>query len=117
MYTKDQAEKIRCPYVDKKCVTDGCMAWEWLSKFGDIAYENALTLKETRKQELLDKGYVELPSHGLGLALKSFHPMTEEEKTKLAGNTFGTQLFFGLETLDKSKWIGACSCVGIKDPS
>lgn len=117
MYLETDAKKMECPYKDKKCVTDKCMGWEWVSKFGDIVYENALSLKDEQRKSLEDAGYAEIPSHGLGLALKQFYPMTDDERQKVKNNTFGTQLFFGLETKDKTKWVGDCTCVGIKDPS
>lgn len=117
MYLETDAKKMECPYKDKKCVTDKCMGWEWVSKFGDIIYENALSFGDEQRTTLLEKGYVEIPAHGLGLALKQFYPMTEDEKQKVKNNTFGTQLFFGLETSDKTKWVGDCTCVGIKDPT
>lgn len=104
MYLENEAKKMECPYKDKSCVTDKCMGWEWVSKFGDIVYENALSLKDEQRKSLEDAGYVEIPSHGLGLALKQFYPMTDDERQKVKNNTFGTQLFFGLETKYFSQW-------------
>ena len=111
MFTEEEAKKLECPYKDKKCVTDECMAWDWFSRFSDVAYENASIITEKRRKELKELGYIELPAHGGGLALKELFPMTEEEKTKAASNAFGNQLFFGLLTDDKSKWYGHCSCL------
>ena len=111
MYTEKEAKKYRCPNVTENCVGSKCMAWEWVSKFDDIIYENALTLKDGDKEKLLEKGYVELPAHGLALDLKAFFPITDDEKVKMKELTFGTQLLFGKETSDQTKWIGkCCSC-------
>ena len=117
MFFQADASKLRCPYVDKKCETEKCMGWKWLAKFEDIVYENASTLTDARRKELENAGYQELPSYGLGLALKSFYPLTEDEKIKAKGNTIGTQLFFGKPTEDKTKWVGDCSLIGVDDPA
>ena len=111
MYTIAEAKKLRCPYVDKKCETDKCMAWEVVSKYDDILYENSSTIDSNREEQLLKDGYQQLPAHGLGLALKQFFPMTKDESSKAQGNTYGTQLFYGRETTDQSVWLGRCSCL------
>ena len=111
MYTIMQAEELRCPYVDKKCETEKCMAWEFVSDFSDITYENSSTIEDSVKLQLEKDGYFPLPAHGLGLELKKYFPMTEEETIKARGNTYGTQLFFGKRTEDKSLWLGRCSCL------
>lgn len=109
MHREAEAKEFRCPNVSENCVGSKCMAWEWVSKFEDIIYENAQMISDTRKKDLEKLGYNELPAHGLILGLKTFFPITEEEKTKMANMTFGTQLLFGKETTDTSVWIGRCS--------
>lgn len=111
MYTLVQAEKLRCPYVDKKCETTKCMGWEFVSEFSDIAYENSSTMQDEDREKLEKAGYFPLPAHGLGLELKKYFPMTESETNKAKGNTYGTQLFFGKRTEDQSLWLGRCKCL------
>lgn len=111
MFKIAEAESLRCPYVDKNCVTEKCMAWEIVSKFSDITYENSSTIEESTKIKLEKDGYFPLPAHGLGLELKQYFPMTEEETFKARGNTYGTQLFFGKITEDKTLWLGRCKCL------
>ena len=113
MYLEVDAKKLRCPYVDKKCETTECMAWNWISQYGDIRYENVNLLSDSDRAKLLAEGWQELPAHGYGLALKQLFPMTPDEVQKLGsdGNRFGTQLFFGMPTDDQTKWLGQCSCL------
>lgn len=111
LYTMTQAESLRCPYVDKNCETEKCIAWEVVSNFDDIIYENSSTIEESTKIKLEKDGYFPLPAHGIGLELKKYFPMTEDEINKARGNTYGTQLFFGRKTEDKTKWFGRCSCL------
>ena len=112
MYTRKDAQELRCPFVDKKCITIGCMSWEWISQLGDIRYENSSLLSDENRSKLLLDGYRELPAHGFGLTFKKFFPMTEEEIKKMSvNNTFGTQLFFGKDTNDITKWIGQCKAI------
>ena len=112
MYSKVEAEELRCPYVDKNCVVNRCMAWNWVSKFEDVKYENATLLSDQERIRLENNGYRELPAHGFGFNIKKFFPMTKEECSKIAkNNTYGTQLFFGKDTEDESKWYGLCGAV------
>ena len=112
LLNKETAESFECPYKDKKCSTENCMAWSWESDFCEAIYKNNLSINFEKDSKMLkEKGYVELPAHGFGLDLKTYFPMTIEEKQDAAKAGYGNQVIFGLRTTDKSLWLGKCSCL------
>ena len=46
--TKEEAERIRCPFQDRQCVTTVCMAWHWVD---DVMQYTTVTTG--RKQDVV----------------------------------------------------------------